>query len=177
VLAHWWLGSAYLLTGDPDHAMALYDLTLELISNRGVGREAEPGVIMTRASAMAELGRIDEAIEGGERSLRLCGERGSRAMSVYAHERLARHLLLRDTDADRERAGALLADGERLARELGQRPDLARTLRTRAALHLRLGDRAASDRDNSAALALAREMDAQGLLAEFAEDLGAQAGV
>jgi tetratricopeptide (TPR) repeat protein len=177
VLAHWWLGSAYLLTGEPDQAMALYDLTLELISSRGVGRECEAGVIMTRASAMAELGRIGEAIEGAEHALRVSKERGTHAMSVYAHERLARHLLLRDTDADRERAGTVLAAGERFARALGQRPDLARTLRTRAALHLRLGDRAASDRDNAEALALAHEMDAQGLLAEFAEDLGAQASV
>jgi tetratricopeptide (TPR) repeat protein len=176
VVASSWLGLAHSAAGNAAEARDLLGRCLEMMEELGAGREFEPGVRSTLARALADLGEGDRAVEESELALDLVAKRGVAAWAPGARLDLAQILIERDAPGDLGRASSLLDEAEQLARELKQRPHLARSLAIRARLLDRLGDPEGRDRARAKAAALAREMDARGLLADLeAEEASAAA--
>lgn len=173
VVAHMWLGLALHLTGSQHEALAVLDRCLETIQSRGVGLEYEGFVRSGRAITLEEFGRLDEAVAEAERGLAINGERGVVGNAARVRNQLAEVLIARAGEGDLDRAASVLDENERQARELGDRPDVVKALIVRARLLDRLGDAAGRGRARAEATALAREMDARGLLAELESEAGA----
>jgi hypothetical protein len=90
---------------------------------------------------------------------------------------LAGALIERRGPGHGERAATLLDEAERIARELGARPDLVMIARERARLCELRGDSDGRARALAEALALAHRIDARGLLAELEEEAGPREGL
>ena len=176
VVASAWLGLAQGVAGDAAEARNLLGTCQEMIEELGVGLEFEPLVRCGMASALADLGELDRAIQEAELAIELASKRGVAASAPIARLQLAEILIEGDAPGDLGRASTLLDEAEERARELGQLPQVARLLGIRARLLDRLGDAEGRDRARAEAISLGREMDARGLLADLeAEAAGATA--
>jgi adenylate cyclase len=175
IVAYSWLGLAHSLVDDHEEAMRVADHCLEMIAERGAGLEFEPTVHGIRSEAHRAQGNLDEAVDEGELAMRLAEERGINSIGPRIRNTLAETLLDRETPGDAERAGELLVEAERGARDLSARPDIARALRQRARLCAILGDHEGRDSLLTDALEMAREMDARGLIEEIEADIGERA--
>lgn len=162
-----WLGMAHALCGEHDEAAPHLDRALELIAERRANLEFEPGLRSFRAERFAARGEMDEAVAEADLVLRLAEERAVVAYLPRMRETAARLLIARGGADDLDRAGALLDEAEELARRLGQRPDVARAGIVRAQLCEASGDAEGAERERAAALELAQEVDARGLMAEL----------
>src|SRR6266540_1434470 len=167
VVASAWLGLAHVTAGDAPEAQAVLGHTLEMIEKRGAGREFEPSVHSGLATALQDQGELDRAAEQGELAVDLAEKRGVATLSPSVRLNLAEILIERDASGDLARASSLLDEAERLGHEMKQRPHVAMALATRARLLDRLGDSEGRDAARDKALALAREMDARGILADL----------
>ena len=175
IVGYSWLGLAHNLVDDHVEAMRVADHCLEMIAERGAGLEFEPTVHGIRAEAYGAQGDLDEAVEEGELAMRLAEERGINSIGPRTRNALAEILLDREAPGDIERAGELLVEAERSARDLSARPDVARALHQRARLCAILGDHDGRESLLTDALEMSREMDARGLIEQIEADLGERA--
>jgi class 3 adenylate cyclase/tetratricopeptide (TPR) repeat protein len=171
------LGAAQAQLGELDDAERCFARSLELIRERGAGLESEPSVHTHRAKARAAAGELDRAVDEAELAVRLADERGVRCYAPWVQHSLAEILIQRGRPGDAERASAVLDAAERIAHEIGARPDQAMVLRARARLCALRGDTEGGERALSDALAMAREMDAKGLIQELEGELPSAAAV
>jgi class 3 adenylate cyclase/tetratricopeptide (TPR) repeat protein len=171
IVAHTWLGVAHNLVGDPAEARRAADHCLGMIAERGAGLEFEPTVHRVRARALRAQGDLDAAVEEGELAVRRAEERGIVAYTPAARTDLGETLLDRGAPNDLKRAGEFLKEAESLARDLDALPDVATALRHRARLCAIRGDREGRDALLAEALAMAREMDARGLIEQLQADI------
>jgi class 3 adenylate cyclase/tetratricopeptide (TPR) repeat protein len=167
VVASAWLGLAHAAAGEAAEARSILSNCLEMIEERGAGREFEPSVRSGLAQALHELGDHDRAVEECRLGIELAEKRGVAINGPSLRLNLAEVLIDRDAPGDLAQASSFLDEAERRGEELKQRPNVARALSVRARLLDRLGDSAGRDAAHRTALALAREMDARGLLAEL----------
>ena len=172
IVSYSWLCLAHNQVGDSEEAMRVADHCLAMIAERGAGLEFEPTVRGVRADSFRAQGELDEAVEEGELALRLVEERGTISIASRTRIILAHTLLDREEPGDVERAAELLDEAERIARDLGARPDIAKTLRRRAHLCAVQGDHDGRDSLLGEALEMARDMDARGLIEQIEADLG-----
>jgi adenylate cyclase len=171
IVAYSWLGRAHLLVGENAEAERVADHCLEMIAERGAGREFESMALDTRADARHAQGELDAALDDGKRALRLSEERGVLGMEVSARMTLAEILMDRGRQGDLERAAELLGEAESIARGQGMLPRIVGVLRGRARLCAIQEDRQARDALLDEALRLAREIDARGLVEQIETDL------
>jgi tetratricopeptide (TPR) repeat protein len=167
IVASSWLGLAHIAAGNAAEARDLLRRCLEMIEERGAGREFEPLVRGGLARALADLGELDSAVSECELAIELARKRGVANSAPAARLYLAEILIKRDAPGDLGSASSLLDEAEQLARALGELPNVAQALRIRARLLDRLGDPEGRDRARAEAIALGREMDARGLLADL----------
>jgi tetratricopeptide (TPR) repeat protein len=175
VVASSWLGLAHNLAGNAAEAREFLCRCLEMIEERGAGREFEPTVRSALARALGALGEPDRAVSECELAIDLAGKRGVATIGPAVRFNLAEILIERDAPGDLVSASSLLDEAEELARELGQLPHVARSLGIRARLLDRLGDPEGMDRARAEAISLGREMDARGLLADLEAEAAAAA--
>jgi tetratricopeptide (TPR) repeat protein len=167
IVAASWLGLAHVAAGDDSEGERILRHCLEMIDERGAGKEFEPSVHSGLAQASNGLGEVDRAAEEGELAVQLADERGVATIAPLLRVNLAEILIERDGAGDLANATSLLDEAQALAEKLEQRPHVASALRVRALLLDRLGDPQGRDAARNEALALAREMDARGLLADL----------
>lgn len=172
IIAYSWLALAHSLVGDHEEAMRVADHCLGMIAERGAGLEFEPTVRGVRAEAYRAQGELDQAVEEGELARQLAEERGAVSIGPRTRLVLAEILLARRAAGDIKRAGDLLGEAERLARDLSARPDVAQALRGRAHICAVQEDHEGRDSLLAEALEMAREMDARGLIEQIDADLG-----
>ncbi len=171
IVGYSWLCLAHIVVGEPAEAIRVADHCLAMIAERGAGLEFEPTVHGVRAEARGAQGELDLAVEEGKLALRLTEERGTNSIRPRTRILLAEILLNRGGAGDIGRAAELIDEAERIARDFGARPDVARALRQRAHLFATEGDDDGRDALLTDALAMAREMDARGLIAQIEADL------
>jgi adenylate cyclase len=162
-----WLGTALLLTGDPREASRVLASCIEAVDAQGAGREQEPLIRGQYADALLALGEVERALEEAELAVRLSDQRGVVVMTPIVRNTLAKALVARSGPGDLDRAESILDQAEKIARDAGQLPELVRASLGRARLGAVRGDAAGREAALAAALALAREIDAQGFVAEI----------
>jgi tetratricopeptide (TPR) repeat protein len=175
VVASCWLGLARGAAGDAAEAPDALHHCLEMIEELGAGRGFEPSVRSGLAHALAALGERDRAVSECELAIELAGKRGVATIAPAVRLNLAEILIERDAPGDLGTASSLLDEAEQLGRELGQLPHVAQSLGIRARLLDGLGDSEGRDRARAEAIALGREMDARGLLADLEAEAAAAA--
>jgi class 3 adenylate cyclase/tetratricopeptide (TPR) repeat protein len=167
VVASAWLGLAHAQADEPSDGEAVLRRTLELIQERGAGREFEPTVRSALAQALRGMGQLDAAAEECRLAIEFADERGVVTSGPIVRVHLAEILIERDAPGDLARASELLDAAQELAGGLNQRPNIAQALVTRSRLLDRLGDAEGRDAVRRDASELAREMKARGILADL----------
>ncbi len=167
-----WLGAVQASVGELDQARECFARALGLIDQRSAGLEVEPQVRQWRAAALAASGELERALAEAELALQLAGERGVRSIDPGVRHSLAEVLIERRAPGDAERAGELLDEAERIAREIGARPDLVWIARARARLCALRDDTSGRERTLTEALEMARQIDARGLIAQLETETG-----
>jgi tetratricopeptide (TPR) repeat protein len=131
------LGSALCVSGDAEGGLRLLE--------RALGEASQMKfvygyslILLQRARAFLDVGRLDEARAGAAEALALSrerGERGEEAWALLLHGEVA----AASTPADAERARGWLDQALALGRELGMRPMTARCRMVRGSLELAAG--------------------------------------
>jgi hypothetical protein len=163
------------MADEPSEGEAILRRTLEMIDERGAGKEFEPSMHNGLAQALKGQDELDRAVEESELAIQLAEERGVATIRPLVQVGLAEILIERDASGDPARAGSLLDEAEKFGVKLKQRPNVAAALGIRARLLDRLGDAEARDAARMKALAMAREMDARGILADFEAEAASRA--
>lgn len=125
-------GRSYTLAGHPDRARALLEESAALAGQIG-STFALAWQKSFLAQALLALGALDAVARLCQDSIRLAGETGDRFPAACAHRTLA-ETLLRQDPARPEQAEAAIEEAMRIHREIGARPELARTYVTHARL-------------------------------------------
>ncbi|MGI9557593.1 MAG: AAA family ATPase, partial [Solirubrobacterales bacterium] len=127
---NWTIAVTSLITaidtlGYPEHAGTLYELIAPLADQFTVVLTGA-GVIGSNelyvGLAARAMGRLDEAIDHFERAIKANARAGERLMTPRSQLSLARTLLQRDSDGDRDRAKEHIEAGLALAQEHGMQP-------------------------------------------------------
>jgi tetratricopeptide (TPR) repeat protein len=171
------LGAAQTRLAELEEAGRSFERSMALIAERGAKLEFEPMARRYRAEGMAASGELEAAIAEGELAVRLADERGVRVHFPGVCQSLAGALIERRGPGDAERAAALLDEADRIARELGTRPDLVKIARQRARLCEVRGDSDGRARELAEALELAHEIDARGLITELESEADSSEGL
>ena len=169
------LGSAQVRTGEIEEAERSLERCLTLIRERRVGLEFEGSAHIVLSRAIAARGDLDRAVARAELGVRLIEDRGSLVYVPFVRRTLAELLLERDQSGDQGRAEDLLDAAESVALEIGARPEQAMILRARARLFGLRADRDGAERTLNETLAMAREMDARGLIQELEQETASAA--
>jgi predicted ATPase/class 3 adenylate cyclase len=131
-LLQFYEGQAYLMTGDSGRARDVLEDSIRLAKKLGTTTLLAWGQGLL-ATAMLDLGQPDAVPALCEESIRLAEETRDRLANALAHRTLAEAVAVM-TPEDAARAEALVLDAIRIQRDVGSRPELARSYVTYAGL-------------------------------------------
>jgi tetratricopeptide (TPR) repeat protein len=124
-LLHFYEGQAYLMMGDPGAARRVLEHSIGLAKQLGTTTLLAWGQALL-ATALLALGEADSVPPLCEDAIRLAEDTRDRLANALAHRTLAEALAIL-APSDVTRAEGLILDAIRIQRELGSRPELARS--------------------------------------------------
>jgi class 3 adenylate cyclase/tetratricopeptide (TPR) repeat protein len=151
-------GRAYTKSGQPQRGRAVLEECMAIAEQLGTRLFlSRPKAFL--AECFIELGDAASATRLAEEAIRLAQELGERHGSAIGHRALAEALWRRDSADPAAEAAVLTAID--IHKQNGERPELARTLVTYAALLNAKGDTSRARQVTAQAVAMFREMDMQ----------------
>ena len=96
VIASGWLGFAHVVADEPSEGEAILRRTLEMVDERGAGKEFEPSIHSGLAQALKRQDEVDRAVEECELAIQLAEEHGVATIRPLVQVDLAEILVERD---------------------------------------------------------------------------------
>jgi class 3 adenylate cyclase/tetratricopeptide (TPR) repeat protein len=167
------LAIAQAARGKWDESIIASERALEIITQKRIAVEAEPGFLATYADALLGAGRLDEARSAAESSISRALERFRPIAKLEAEIILARILLADGNAAEHGRIADLLDSAAEGINATSARVFEPFVLMARAELARKTRDEAAQRAHLTAALKCARAMNAAGHVARLEAELSA----